>query len=146
MPAFRLTVVIGLGVLSLALSVRCWAQEPSDGETIEDLRREVAELRSAVRDLNRQLAEVEYQQIPKVVESPKQPAAEPHRSVIDLYDPQRDAGYHQLPRIVDARNRPRHAPRLESAPLPKNLRFPINIERGSGMPIRPKATRDLWPE
>ena len=142
MPAFRATVVVGLGFLSLAVSAHCWAQEPSERETIEELRQEVIELRMAIRDLTKQLAEMEYQQLPRVTESPRQPLDERRRSVIQHFEPWKETENHQLPRVIDARNRPTYVPRPEAPAIPKNFRFPIDIERGTGTPTVPRQVLD----
>jgi hypothetical protein len=105
MPAFRLGIAIAVLIFSCSIAGRCPADEPSEQETIEELRREVQELRKAVADLTKQLAQMEYQQLPQIT------APAPRSANVRRPDPE---------------------------PLPKYFRFPINIERGSGIPIQPR--------
>ena len=143
MPAFRLTIVLGLAIFALATQ-KCWAQEPTDRETIEELRREVIELRKAVSDLTKQLAEMEYQQLPRAAESPKEPAPELPRTVFEFSEPQRLMDDSRVPKIIDTRQFRSKLRDVENPRIPKNFRFPINIERGSGTPTPPRRALDRW--
>ena len=95
---FLLAVLLVFSISSAQLS---FAKEPSDRELIEDLSREIQELRRTVAELTRRLEGQEFG---------------------------------QLPRLESMKARPEVRLRPEEE-VPKNFRFPINIERGTAAPV-----------
>jgi hypothetical protein len=110
-----ITIICVLSIFSTA-AIPCLAQEPAPGESIDNLRREIAELRKQVAELAKRVEELEYQRLPGI-RNTQPPAERPPVGV-----------------------RPANAPAAE--PVGSKLRFPYGIERGNP-PLPAKAPPDL---
>ena len=102
MSRFHICLLTALVVFSTSTAQPCAAEEPSERELIEDLSREIKELRQTVAELSRRLEGQEFGQLPRLETFKSQPVV---------------------------RLRPEEE-------VPKNFRFPINIERGMAAPMR----------
>src|SRR3954464_10671790 len=112
----RTCAIVSTLILGVAMALSCVAQEPTSGESVDDLRGEIAELRKQMAELAKRVEELEYQRLPGIRD--RQPQAE--RPPVGV--------------------RPASAPAAE--PSGSKLRFPYDIERGNA-PLPMKVPSDL---
>ena len=121
--AFRTMIMVVLAMGTFAAG-RCSAQEPAADPTHDELRREVAELRSAVAELTRRLETLEYQKMPRAeIRTPE--LVEPRVATPSYVWPTvQPAGF-----PIDLRNRPTALPSFRQKTVPAYLQFPEEVER-----------------
>jgi hypothetical protein len=120
MNAYRFTIVLALAALG---AVPCMASEPADSQSIDELRREVAELRAVVAELTKRLEAFEYQALPRA--EIKNPQLDEPPSPRSYVLPLAQLG----PSPIDMRNNPPQVLSVPKQPLPHYLRFPEQVER-----------------
>jgi len=62
-------LIVACSLVFLSLGNSCFGEPPAESETVEQLRREVGELKQLVNALRERLNELEYQGLPRVPKS-----------------------------------------------------------------------------